>query len=323
MLNGMILSKDPLVITGDFDFHVHDCLEKDAAKSNYLLHGPLTRYVKLQVAHAPGMPGTFFPPPPISKETDSWRSRHASRHVRDARAVMHVGIAYLRWQGKRSRHSRRMHTRNFAYLARGPWNWTTRACLYIPTPRDGYTLDLLVTRTREWVIEFNGLSWTADSGVHVVHISRVITWTSDNTTPNKPVASSYISNHTFVLEHPTATHRHKENHVIYFTGVTKTTMTLVSVWLCYHLLSRRGDIWWRGSHGLVHEQVAYWHNWRLCTNKTKTCLTRISSQHERTGTQSDVPRKYSSQQISQVWGAILARKTPPTESSSIPAHAIP
>ena len=25
-------------------------------------HGPLTRYVKLQVAHAPGMPGTFSPP---------------------------------------------------------------------------------------------------------------------------------------------------------------------------------------------------------------------------------------------------------------------
>ena len=34
---------------------------------------------------------------------------------------MHVGIAYLRWRGKRSRHSRRMRTRNFAYLARGPW----------------------------------------------------------------------------------------------------------------------------------------------------------------------------------------------------------
>ena len=62
-----------------------------------------------------------FPPPPISKETDSWRSRHASRHVRHARAVMHVGIAHLRWRGKRSRHSRRMRTRNFTYLARGPW----------------------------------------------------------------------------------------------------------------------------------------------------------------------------------------------------------
>ena len=26
-------------------------------------HGSLTRYVKLRVAHAPGMPGTFYPPP--------------------------------------------------------------------------------------------------------------------------------------------------------------------------------------------------------------------------------------------------------------------
>ena len=33
-------------------------------------HGPLARYVKLRVAHAPGMPGTFSPPP-ISKETAS------------------------------------------------------------------------------------------------------------------------------------------------------------------------------------------------------------------------------------------------------------
>ena len=61
-----------------------------------------------------------FSPPPISKQTASKRPRHASRHVRDARAVMHVGIAYLRWRGKRSRHSRRMRTRNVAYLARGP-----------------------------------------------------------------------------------------------------------------------------------------------------------------------------------------------------------
>ena len=41
---------------------------------------------------------------------------------------MHVGIAYLRWRGKRSRHSRRMRTRNFAYLARGPWSQII-ACL--------------------------------------------------------------------------------------------------------------------------------------------------------------------------------------------------
>ena len=76
------------------------------------LHGPLTRYVKLRVAHAPGMPGTFSPPP-TSKEAASQRSRHASRHVRDARAEMHVGIANPRWRGKRSRHSRRMRNPQF------------------------------------------------------------------------------------------------------------------------------------------------------------------------------------------------------------------
>ena len=34
----------------------------------YTTHGPgpLTKYVKLRVAHAPGMPGTFSPPPRLS-----------------------------------------------------------------------------------------------------------------------------------------------------------------------------------------------------------------------------------------------------------------
>ena len=35
-----------------------------------VVHGPLTRYVKLRVSHAPGMSGTFSPPP-TSKETVS------------------------------------------------------------------------------------------------------------------------------------------------------------------------------------------------------------------------------------------------------------
>ena len=71
------------------------------------IYGPLARYVKLRVAHAPGMPGTFSPPP-TSKETTSSRSRHASRHVRHARTVKHVGIANPWWRGNGSRHSRRM-----------------------------------------------------------------------------------------------------------------------------------------------------------------------------------------------------------------------
>ena len=49
---------------------------------NEFEHGPLTRYVKLRVAHASGMSETFFPPP-TPKETASWRSR-AWRTCRDA-----------------------------------------------------------------------------------------------------------------------------------------------------------------------------------------------------------------------------------------------
>ena len=35
-------------------------------------HGPLTRYIKLQVAHAPGMPGTFSSPPRICVTHVQW-----------------------------------------------------------------------------------------------------------------------------------------------------------------------------------------------------------------------------------------------------------
>ena len=38
-------------------------------------------------------------PPPTSKETAGERSRYASRSVRHARAVLHVGIANPRWRG--------------------------------------------------------------------------------------------------------------------------------------------------------------------------------------------------------------------------------
>ena len=52
------------------------------------IHGPLTRYVKLRVGHAPGMLGTFSPPP-TSKKTASKRSQacittRAWRTYRDA-----------------------------------------------------------------------------------------------------------------------------------------------------------------------------------------------------------------------------------------------
>ena len=82
-----------------------------------ILHGPLIRYVKLRVAHAPGP----FSPPPTSKDTASQRSQHASRHVRDARAVMHVGIANPLWRENIPGIPGACATCNFTYLVRGPW----------------------------------------------------------------------------------------------------------------------------------------------------------------------------------------------------------
>ena len=73
---------------------------------------PLNRNAKLRVVHlfaGRGMPGTFSLPS-TSKKASSWRSRHASRHVRHAHAVIHVGIANPRWRGKRFRHSKRTRT---------------------------------------------------------------------------------------------------------------------------------------------------------------------------------------------------------------------
>ena len=77
------------------------------------------RRSKLRVAHTLAMPVTFSPSL-TSNETASKRSRHAPRHVRHARAVMHVGIANPRWPGKRSRHSRRMRNPQFCVSCKRP-----------------------------------------------------------------------------------------------------------------------------------------------------------------------------------------------------------
>ena len=87
----------------------------------YLLcgYGPLARYVKLRVAHAPGMPGTFSPPP--------WVSDSIMHH---GTCLMHVpwcmsgsltsGFLWSRWWWKYSWHSRRMPNPQFYLSGKGP-----------------------------------------------------------------------------------------------------------------------------------------------------------------------------------------------------------
>ena len=73
-------------------------------------HGPLTRYVKLRVAHAPRMPGTFSPPPRVSVTHVPWCMSGS----------LTSSFPWSRWRGKHSRHSRRMRNPQFCVSGKRP-----------------------------------------------------------------------------------------------------------------------------------------------------------------------------------------------------------
>ena len=75
-------------------------------------HGPLARYVNFGLRMRREWQERFLHHRLQTKPLVR-RSRHASRHVRHTRAVIHVEIANPRWRGKRSRHSRRMRNPQF------------------------------------------------------------------------------------------------------------------------------------------------------------------------------------------------------------------
>ena len=86
-------------------FHHFICLIKMPPGEMHCSHGFLVRYVKLRVAHAPGMPRTFSPPPRVSNPD-----------MHHGTCVTHVpwcvpgslisGFFWSRWRGKRSRRMR-------------------------------------------------------------------------------------------------------------------------------------------------------------------------------------------------------------------------
>ena len=97
----------------------HRALARVSAHMWYRGYGPPIRYVKLRIVHAPRMPRTFSPPRQISDP-----------EMRLGTCVMHVplcmpesiisGIPRSRWQGKRSRHSRRMRNPQFYVSSKRP-----------------------------------------------------------------------------------------------------------------------------------------------------------------------------------------------------------
>ena len=84
--------------------------------------GLLPGYVKLRVAHAPGMLGTFSPPP--------WGSNPDKHHCTCVAYVpwcmpgsLTISFLWSRWRGNRSRHFRRMSKPQFYVSGKRPMSW--------------------------------------------------------------------------------------------------------------------------------------------------------------------------------------------------------
>ena len=76
------------------------------------LHEPPTRYLKMRVAHAPRMSGTFSSPPRVS-DPDMHRGMRVT-HVPWCMPISLTSVFFSGWWwGKRSRHSRRMRNPQF------------------------------------------------------------------------------------------------------------------------------------------------------------------------------------------------------------------
>ena len=75
-------------------------------------NGPLARYLKLSVAHAPRTPGTFSPPPRGS-DPDMHHGTCVTHMPWCMPASLTSGFLWIRWGVKRSRHSRRMRNPQF------------------------------------------------------------------------------------------------------------------------------------------------------------------------------------------------------------------
>ena len=121
-------------------------------------HGPLTRYAKSRVAHAPGMPGTFSKPPRVSDP-----DMHHGTCVKHVPCCMPESLTsaflWFRWRENVPGIPCACATRNLAYLVRGPWRYndeTNRRAVIILYSIQSvqYTLYLLGLFLIQWITLF-------------------------------------------------------------------------------------------------------------------------------------------------------------------------
>ena len=77
------------------------------------------------VAHAPGMPGTFSPPPQVSNP-DMHHGTCVTHVPWCMSGSLTSGFLWSRWRGKHSRHPRRMSSPQFYVSVKRPMNRSTR-----------------------------------------------------------------------------------------------------------------------------------------------------------------------------------------------------
>ena len=82
-------------------------------------NGALTRNIKLQAEHAPGMPGTFSLPPRVS-DLDMHHGTCVEHVLWSMLGSLTSGFPWSRWQQKRSRHFRRMRNPQFYVSGKSP-----------------------------------------------------------------------------------------------------------------------------------------------------------------------------------------------------------
>ena len=87
--------------------------------SNPQVHVSLTRYAKLRVAHAPGMPGTFSPPPRVD-DPDMHHGTCVTHVPCCMPGSLTSGFLWSRWYGKRFQHSQRMCNPQFCVSGKRP-----------------------------------------------------------------------------------------------------------------------------------------------------------------------------------------------------------
>ena len=129
IFHGVYCTYEVLFVSKKHTFYVLPCpLSHCACLSRHDHHGRLNRYIKLRIAHAPGMSGTFSPPPRVSDPG-----------MHHGTCVTHVpwcmpgsltsGFLWSRWWGKSSRHSRRMRNPQFYVSGKRPM----RTCPIVPS----------------------------------------------------------------------------------------------------------------------------------------------------------------------------------------------